>query len=207
MAGPTVSTGASCHRCRRGSPRADCRSRPRRTRRARSAARCDSSPLRARRSNGSERGSKSGTPIATETRPSSRITASTTPPGLSEAHRALVRCALRSGDERRDAARAVAALLDLGAVGVEDAVVDVGAGAARRRRAPAPGRNRCRCVGRRAGAAAPATGTSCGPGSVEDDEVVAEAVHLREREPHPPRIPDCVVRPAFSSGRRKCIDP
>ena len=38
----------------------------------------------------------------------------------------------RARDEPRDAARAVAALLDLGAVGVEDAVVDVGAGAARR---------------------------------------------------------------------------
>jgi hypothetical protein len=35
-------------------------------------------------------------------------------------------------DEAREAARAIAALLDLGAVGVEDAVVEIGSGQTRR---------------------------------------------------------------------------
>ena len=48
------------------------------------------------------------------------------PPGLSMLHVAASELAR---DQAGDAARAVAALLDLGAVGVEDAIEDVGAGA------------------------------------------------------------------------------
>ena len=85
--------------------------------------------------------------------------------------------------ERRQAAHAVAALLDLAAVGVEDAVVSLRAGAARRldhqglveadagvtrgQRAPLRG-GRQPAVARR----------------IENDEIVAEAVHLGELELH-----------------------
>ena len=89
-------------------------------------------------------------------------------------------------DEPRDAARAVAALLDLGAVGIEDSVVDVRAGATWRFEdqrlvepdAGAPVRQAAQSGGR---------GHLLGAAGVEDDEVVAESMHLREGEAHAPK--------------------
>src|SRR5688572_6040646 len=86
-------------------------------------------------------------------------------------------------EERGEAARAVAALLDLAAVGVEDAVVDLRALAARRLEDERlietnPGMTRGQRTpllgGRQAAVAR----------RIEHDEIVAEAVHLRELELH-----------------------
>ena len=85
-----------------------------------------------------------------------------------------------------DAARPVAALLDLAAVGIEDAVVDRGARPGRRLQHQ-------RLVEADAGVAVgqPSPGGGVGQGRrvrrIHDDEVVAESVHLGEVEAHAER--------------------
>ena len=75
-------------------------------------------------------GAKRGTPMSTVTSPSSCSTGSISPPAVStRIARRVVRPAV--ADELDEAARAVAALLDLAAVGVVDPVAEVGVGARR----------------------------------------------------------------------------
>ena len=92
-------------------------------------------------------------PMSTVTRPSSSSRGAITPRERLDADLALRGEALVA-HEPDEAARAVAALLDLAAVGVEDAVAEVDAGRARAARPPGSGRSRRRSAGRR-GAAAP----------------------------------------------------
>ena len=98
-----------------------------------------------------------------------------------DANRALGRQALRA-HELHEAARTVAALLDLAAVGVEYAIakIDVGPrGASRRRRTWSQPTPKCRSARRR---------ISSGPRSsllahaVEHDEIVAQPLHLGEAQ-------------------------
>jgi hypothetical protein len=86
---------------------------------------CTSASLSATK--GTCEGSKRGTPMSTVTRPSSSRRGSIRPPLRLDADGALRRQALLV-HEAHEAARAVAALLDLAAVGVEDAVAEVGVG-------------------------------------------------------------------------------
>ena len=102
-----------------------------------------------------------------------------------------------------EAARAVAALLDLvAAAAVEDAVAEVDAGRRRRARRPGSGRRRRRSAGR-PGAALRGVEGERRAGGVEHDEVVARALHLGEAQPHA-RIIDaasCAVRPDGGDSR------
>jgi hypothetical protein len=86
--------------------------------------------------------------------------------------------------EAHEAARAVAAVLDLVAAGaVEDAVAEVDARRARWARPPGSGRRRRRSGGR-PGAATARPLSSGGARGIEHDEVVARALHLGEAQPH-----------------------
>ena len=73
-------------------------------------------------------GSNSGTPMSTVTWPSASSRGTITPRQRADADFGLVGEPLVA-HEAHEAARAVAALLDLAAVGVEDAVAEIGAGA------------------------------------------------------------------------------
>jgi hypothetical protein len=146
--------------------------------------------LRPAASNGTAPGSNTGAPMSTVTRPSacsaarSRRTASA--PGC-PCRQALV------AHVAHEAARAVAALLHLAAVGVVDHVfeVDAFAGEGRTDRiwsAPTP---KWRSARKRYCA----VGQARARGFVEHDEVVARALHLGESDAHnPPRcdpLPPC----------------
>ena len=101
--------------------------------------------------------------------------------------------------EPDEAARAVAALLDLAAVGVEDPVAKVDVGARR----PLDDEHLVAAhakaaVGERADLAR-GEGERL-DGRVDDDEVVAEPVHLRERERRHGFAPD--VSPRRTNGKR-----
>ena len=137
-----------------------------------------------RRSNGTRGRSNTGAPMSTVTRPSASRRGSITP--RQRLARARVSLAVRplSRTIAHEAARAVAALLDLAAVGVVDHVFEVDA----RRRAtgrtdriwsaPTPKWRSARkryCAASRPSAAA---------GLVEHDEVVARALHLGEADSH-----------------------
>ena len=103
-----------------------------------------------------------------------------------------------AGDEAGDAARAVAALLDLRAVRVEDPVVDVRPRAARRQEYQCLVEADAR-VAIRQPAQRVLRRDLAGILRVEDDEVVAESMHLREGESHRARIAEtarqsCVAR-------------
>jgi hypothetical protein len=89
-------------------------------------------------------------------------------------------------DEAHEAARAIAALLDLAAVGIEDAIAEIDTRRAGARRS-ATGRSRRRNGGRPASAPGPASARSLVDG-VEDDEIVAQAMHFGEADAHPARI-------------------
>ncbi len=70
---------------------------------------------------GTERGSKFGTPMSTDTKPSSLTRARTR--SARAAHHEVAAQFRRAGvQQRRDTARAIAALFDLGAVGIEDPI-------------------------------------------------------------------------------------
>src|SRR5882672_54982 len=101
-----------------------------------------------------------------------------------------------AGDERGDATRAVAALLDLDAVGIDDAIEDAGVGTARRFQ------DKCLVetdAGVPAGQFAEGAGVGDLPArSIEDHEVVAESMHLHEINLHAARIPQ--VPPALDRG-------
>ena len=132
-------------------------------------------------SNGTRARSKIGAPMSTVTRPSSSRRSSITPDIVSHARaRVLSRQALVA-HEAHEAARAVAALLDLAAVAVEDAVAEIDA------RARRCGSTDQHLVGADAEAAvgqAPhlrrASSVERRARRVEHDEVVAGALHLGE---------------------------
>ena len=129
------------HAGRRSAPAATARSRLR-----------VAAPAR-RQSNGMCACSKSGAPMSTVTRPSSRSCSSS---GGSRSRRrtaALVGQAALA-HVAHEAARAVAAMLDLVAAGVEDAVAEVDARRCAADRPPGSGRHRCRSADR------PARGTA-----------------------------------------------
>src|SRR5881227_3405249 len=115
--------------------------------------------------------------MSTDTPRLPSMRACTTPEGLSRVSEPALL------EERRHAARAVAALLDLVAVTVEDPVEDGGA------RAPRALQHQ-RLVEADAGAALPEPAQQPRSeqgligGRIEDDEIVADPVHLREIDAH-----------------------
>ena len=112
----------------------------------------------------------------------------------------------RAAQQLSDAARAVATLLDLAAIGVVDAIENLCAGATRRCQhqrlieadAGMPIRQctQLRCVRDRALVR-----------RIEDDEVVAEAMHFREVQSHGCGFNTCAGRCATPRDRARCTDP
>ena len=148
-------------------------------------------------------GAKRGTPMSTATSPSSAKHGHDDAARGLDADRALVREPLVA-DELDEAARAVAALLDLAAVGVEDPVAEVDVVARRRlddqhlvaADAEAPVGEPPQLRRRQRHAL---------PHAVDHDEIVAEALHLGEPEPghrDPPRSRPAGSSPLLANGSR-----
>ena len=153
----------------------------------------------AARRTGSRAGSNSGTPICTRTSPSSSTRGTMTPATVPTRSPAFREAAVEH--EAGETACAVAAILDLAAVGVEDPIVEIGVGRARRldhqhlvaADAETPVGERRTCAASRANRLAR---------GIDHDEVVAEALHLGEPKTHATRF-GC----RCEHSRAKCTDP
>jgi hypothetical protein len=129
---------------------------------------------------GSARGSKFGTPMSTDTRPSSRTRARTVRPRCPSANSRPSSGALVQ--QRRDTARAVAALLDLGAVGIEHSIEHAAPGRAGLEHQRLIEADAGMPVGE--GAQFVRVQVGLGGGGVEYQEIVAQPLHLQKLDAH-----------------------